>query len=204
MVRPSNPNAKPRRDGYLERRGTWGEVTVGSLIAGANRTDVWEIVDSAHPQQVQYAHTLWFKAVNRVTGEVYSVPPRFIKNPVVFLMRDDEETPPPATPAGDAEAVALLAEKLGAMVVATRDHATGEILCPDYDGHFVGPRGTDEYMYHLRVCHGMDTSGLETLPPDELVMKRAQVHEQAHNFHHPEIGKGGFPHRHGPEDHTHI
>lgn len=204
MVQKSDPEATPRRDKWLERPGTWAEVTIGSLLAGHKRTDVWEVVDSAHGQQVEYGHTLWFKMVNQTTGEIYPCPPKLLTGSVTFLMADDAEEPPPRTPASDAEKIALLVSELGASLIAERNHETGEITCPDYDGTF-GRMTEDwkygkEYLSHLEICHGMDVSGIRAIEdPLERTKEMATIHGRAHLDSYPHIGKGGFPHRHIPE-----
>jgi hypothetical protein len=207
VVKPSDPDAPARRDGYLERRGTWAEVTVGSLIAGEKRTDVWEIIDTANPPQIEYGHTLWFRARNRPTGEVKSIPPHMVKDPVTFLMKDDAEKPPPRTPPADAEQIALLVEKLGAQEIATRNNETGEVTCPSYaQGKSVGGNryGLEE-IEHLRICHGIDVSGIQAMPlGKERTIMIAQTHGHLHGPESSKIPHGGFPHRHIPEDLTFL
>jgi len=90
-------------------------------------------------------------------------------------------------------------ESLGATLLATRDETTGEIVCPDYtyeshldaEGAEVGiRRGLIE---HMRFAHGM-------VADDDLSLVDAiTLHGRAHD---PASGvtKGGFPHRHVPED----
>lgn len=207
MVAPAKEGAPPRRDGWLERKGTIGEITVGSLIAGHNRTDVWEVLDTKTPEQYEFGHTGWMLLVNRTTGEQMAVPPRNKTYECVFLMKSDEEVPPPYTPPSDfEEKVQLLRDILGAVELANIDNATGEITCPDYDGSFVtmsgekAPRGA-EFFDHLRIMHGMDTTALEVLPREEQAAAKTTAHGRAHNPEHPQIGKGGVPHRHVPERH---
>lgn len=205
MPDPSKPDAPPRRDGWLERKGTIGEITVGSLIAGHNRTDVWEVIDMRTPEQYEFGHTAWMLLKNHKTGEQMAVPPRNKTYECTFLMRSDEEVLPPHQPPSDFDdQVKLLEDVLGATLLAEIDHATGEITCPDYDGSFrtmsgeKAPRGR-EFFDHLRIMHGMDISGLEALPLEEQAAAKTTAHGRAHNPEHPHIGKGGVPHRHVPE-----
>ena len=206
MPKPSDPEAQPRRDGFLERVGTWGEVTVGSVIASSlSRTRRWEIIATANPGQIEYGHTLWFRMRDQVTGEEVSVKPRPVSIKVVFLMSSDEEVPPPVTPAHDADQIALLVEKLGAQEIATRDHETGEIHCPDYSGPGAAPGGIVAELEHLRICHGLDTSGLEAITnytdrDREVITTHGRLHGRNAATIMP--GGKGFPHRHVPEDRT--
>lgn len=203
MVKPSKEDATPRKDGWLERVGTWAEVTVGSLLAGRNRTDVWEVVETRNPEKIEFGHTGWFKMVNRVNGQVFSCEPKNRTYPVTFLMETDVEEPPPAQPHADADQIALLVRELGATEIATMNNETGEVACPDYDGTFhknTQMSQGDEYWMHLEIAHGMDTTGLRALPNEEMVVARIKAHGNAHNPLKPTTG-GGFPHRHVPERH---
>lgn len=199
MVKPSDPEATPRRDGWLERKGTWGEVTVGSLIAGRNRTDVWEVIATSTGAEIQHGYTLWFRVQNQKTGALHSLEPRDKLAPVTFLMKDDSERPPPYTPPFDSDEIALLVEKLGATPLAQRDNETGEIVCPNYDLNIIpGDRYGAQYLDHMRVCHGMDVSGLEKLTGDDRTVALTTAHSAAHKPGYKHTG--GFPHRHLPEE----
>lgn len=193
--KPVDPEAPRRRDGYLERRGTWGEVTVGSLLATSwNRTSRWRIVAVSHPPQIGALETLWMRARDEVSGQEFSIPPRRKTLPVTFLVQDPTEEPPPATPAEDAEQVALLVEKLGAQVIATRDNATGEIHCPQFEGP------ADSLLDHIRLAHGLDTSGLAALGLDDKIRQSIELHGRLHNRDAANPPSPyGFPHRHVPE-----
>lgn len=185
----TDPKPK-RRDGLVEREGVWGDVGVGSVLAGRLKSDIWEVTDVAHPQQIEPGKSLWVRMVNRKTGEEVSVPPRLLTKKVTFLLEDEGQSIPVPLPASDAEAIALVVEKLGATELATQDATTGEIWCPDPHSWF----DPEEILNHLRVAHGMDTTDLTT---PELY---SAAHGRAHAIAHPTIGKGGFPHRHVPEE----
>ena len=197
----------PRRDGLIEARGTWGEVTVGTLIASGKRTEVWEVVDTqAGAGQIEPHKTLWFKMRERATGREFAKQPTMINIPVTLLLEPGQESLPPITPASDGDALALLVEELGASLIATKDNTSGEIWCPDYDagaGSKAGDGGA-AYLMHLQVCHDIDTSALEALPWQERIVEKTRIHGRAHSAKFPHIGKGGFAHRHVPEDHSLI
>lgn len=199
---------QPRRDGWFEHRGTWEEVTVGTVIASQKRSQRWEIIEQAHGIQVEYGHTLFMRAREQTTGEEYTVSPRNKTYPVTILTQDpaDTKTAEP-TPPSDSEAIELLVRELGAVHLATRDEKTGEITCPNYAmGHSHNERttgGMADEMEHLRFAHGIDTAHLEALPFDERIREVTTLHGRAHNpKHQAEVNRGGFPHRHVPEDLT--
>jgi hypothetical protein len=204
VVKPTSEDFEPRRDGWFEHRGTWDEVTLGTVIATDRRTQRWEIVEQAHGLQVEYGHTLWMRAREQTTGEEFTVKPRLKSRPVVILTQDpaDTRTAPPTEPS-DAQAISLLIERLGATRLASRDNETGEITCPDYEAGMAHPGAEAGCMAplleHLRFAHGMDTTHLDDLPSDERVREVISVHGRAHNPKYPDVGKGGFPHRHTPE-----
>lgn len=204
-MKPTNEDFKPRRDGWFEHQATWGEVTVGTVIASQKRTERWEILAVAHGQQVEYGKTLWMRAREQVSGAEYSVNPRVKTSSVTILTQDpaDWQTADPTAPT-DTEAVQLVIAQLGAVHLATRDNVTGEIHCPDYDS---GHTHVEEYgpgvlrrceLEHLALAHGYDVSTLR----DSDIKAIVTVHGQAHDPQYPHVGKGGFPHRHVPEDLT--
>lgn len=202
-MKPTSEDFAPRRDGWFEHKGTWGEVTVGTVIASGKRTERWEIIAQSHGQQVEFGRTLWMRAREQTTGAEFSVGPRFKHNPVTILTQDPRDTETPArTEPSDSAAIMLLVERLGAAHLATRDDATGEITCPDYAAgrnHLdeVGNRALSRgEIEHLRFAHGM------SVDDDISITDLTTLHGQAHNPKWPNIGKGGFPHRHVPEDLT--
>ena len=207
-MKPTAEDFKPRRDGWFEHRGTWEEVSVGTVIASQKRTERWEIIDQAHGIQVEPCMTLWMRAREQSTGAEYTVDPRNKTNPVTILTQDpgDTKTAPP-TPPSDAEAIQLLVEQLGATHLASRDNVTGEITCPAYwSGHVhegAERGGMRAEMEHLRFAHGIDTSRYEAMPFDERIIAVTTVHGRAHNPKYAATyNHGGFPHRHVPEDLT--
>jgi hypothetical protein len=201
-MQPTGDDFKPRRDGWFEHAGTWGEVTVGTVIADVNsRTKRWEIIDVAHATgQIPPMKTLWMRAREQTSGEVFSVEPRTKTAKVIILTRDPADTTtPPVTPASDTEAIWALVEGLGAQLMASVDTATGEVTCPDYtydshlEGHGAIYRGLLE---HMRVCHDWsERAGDPSLDLAGAITLHAQMHDPT-----KAVGKGGFPHRHVPED----
>jgi len=200
-VKPTAEDFAPRRDGWFEHWGVWGEVTVGTVLADRNsRTKRWEIIAQAHGAQVEAGQTLWMRAREQTSGEEFSVQPHSKVARVRILTQSphDTQTAPPTEPS-DTEAIALVVEKLGASHLATRDSVTGEITCPDYlyQSHIPGhgdrqiQRGLIE---HLLFAHNHPVASDISL--EDLIT----VHGQAHSPKHPGVGKGGFPHRHVPED----
>lgn len=195
----------PRRDGWFEHEATWDEVRVGTVIGNAQRrSERWEIVEQAMGTPVPYLKTLWMRAREQTTGAEFTVQPRTKTAKVIILTQDPADTQAgPHVPPADADAVMLLVEELGATLLATRDETTGEIVCPDYvyDSH-LGEDGAEVgilrgLIEHMRFAHGMKADdGL-------LLVEAITLHGQAHD---PESGvtKGGFPHRHIPEDLTVI
>lgn len=200
-------DAKPRRDGLIEARATWGEITVGTLLAGpTSRTEVWEVVDTQAGEQIYDNKTLWFKIRERSSGAEHAVPPRLVTDRVTVLLESPEDRLPPKTPASDAAAMELIVTELGATLIASRDNATGEIWCPNYaSGHHATEdwhHGREELM-HLQICHGMDTSAIEKLEGDAFLREITTLHSHAHDSRKRLVlGGGGFPHRHVPEDHS--
>lgn len=167
-----------RQDGYLEREGTWAEAAVGALLASpVNPDQRWRVVAKAGREQIAH-HTTWLRLREESTGEEYSLPPQDKRLPVTLLVGD---------PAEDADKLALLTEGLGAQVIATRDHATGEIRCPSYDG----PAAAD-LIHHLKVCHWVNVAGFEAMSPSDQVRQAGEYHSQLHASGH----SGGFPHQH--------
>lgn len=202
-MKPTEDDFEPRRDCWFEHRGTWGEVVVGTVLAdpGGKRTPRWEVIALGHGQQVEYGYTLWMRIRDQVSGEEHSVKPHPKVNLVTILTQDprDTRTGEPTAP-GDADAIMLLVKELGAVHLATRDEATGEITCPDYAS---GRNHLDEIgnralhrgeVEHLRFAHGL------SVDDDISLVDLSTLHGQAHNPRHPDVGKGGFPHRHVPED----
>lgn len=201
-MNPTDDDFKPRRDGWFEHKGTWGEVTVGTVIADANsRTKRWEIIATSHGTgQIPPMKTLWMRAREQTSGEEFTSPPRTKTSKVIILTRDPADTTTPDyTPPSDTEAIWALVTELGATLMATRDEATGEITCPDYtyeshlDGDGAISRGLIE---HMRVAHKAD---VEPANLATLITKHAQMHDLANAS-----AFAGFPHRHVPEDLTLI
>lgn len=196
-MNPTSDDFAPRRDGWFEHDGVWGEVTVGTVIASGRRTERWEIVEQAMATPVPPMKTLWMRAREQTTGAEFTVEPRTKTNKVIILTQDpaDTETPPLAPPS-DADAVMLLVEELGATLLATRDETTGEITCPDYtyESHLDGDgailRGLIE---HMQIAHGMVAHA------DLSLVDAITFHARAHD-HNSGLTQGGFPHRHVPED----
>lgn len=199
-MKPTSDDARPRKDGWFQHKGTWDEVTVGTVIEGPKPADRWEVIAVSHGQQIQYGYTLWFRVREQTRGVEFTIEPKLKVNPVTILTQDprDQRTAPP-TPPEDLEAIRLVIDTLDAVHLATIDNVTGEVTCPDYiyRSHIEGygdrqkSRGLRE---HLRIAHAMEISDEAT--HDEM----HAVHSQAHNPKWPNIGKGGFPHRHVPED----
>lgn len=190
---------KPRRDGLIEAIGTWGEVTVGARLAlTPNRTDIWEVTDTKAPDQWEYGHTSWFQVVEQGTGVTRAVKPKLVNHKVKILLGSPDETLPPRQPVGDADEVyTMLTTIMGPMQeIYTQDRATGEVWCP-WD--FAGPDGE---LRHLRDGHNVDTAALEAIDAaSRRITEAYRLHGQAHNPKYA-ISKGGFPHRHIPEDHS--
>lgn len=187
---------EPRRDGWFEHEGTWGEVTVGTVIGNKQRrTQAWEVIEQSHGAgQIPFGHTLWMRAKELKTGEEFTIRPREKTVKIIILTRDpaDTRTPDPSHPS-DSDAIMLLVEQLGATVIAHRDETTGEITCPDLMSMDFGKA---EEIEHLRWAHGV------VLAPATPLVDVHVTHGQAHSTRHPNVGKGGFPHRHDNEDLT--
>lgn len=198
-MKPTDDDAQPRRDGWFEHKAQWGEVVLGTTIADvSSRTRRWDIVEVSQATHTQYGHTLWMRAREQTSGEEFTVRPRVKTSSVVILTQDPADTKAgEPSPPSSTDAIMLLVEKLGATHLASRDVKTGEVVCPDYtyDSHLPsGPahirRGLIE---HMRYCHGMK-------PADDLGLLDA-INQHAHAHHVATSGgKGGFPHRHVPED----
>jgi hypothetical protein len=193
-VKPTSDEFEPRRDGWFEHDGIWGEVTIGTVIGGRKRSQRWEIVDQQQVGQTEFGVTLWMRAREQSTGEEFTVKPRTKTSRVTILTQDPADTETPArTPASTGAAIELLVKKLGATHLATRNEVTGEITCPDYTDLY---GAENQEVEHLRFAHGLSVD--DGISAKDL----AVLHGQAHNPKWPNIGKGGFPHRHVPEDLT--
>ena len=193
-MKPTGDDFEPRRDGWFPHEGTWGEVTVGTIIGSRHyRTGAWEIIEQSHGKgQIPFGHTLWMRARELKTGEEFTIRPRLKTIEMIVLTRDPADTQtPPVTPVSDGDAIMLLVEKLGATVLAHRDETTGEITCPDLMSMDFGKA---EEIEHMRFAHGM------TVADDTSLEDVHILHGRAHNPQHRDIGKGGFPHRHDNED----
>lgn len=164
----------------------WRAVGVGSVIQDKTGAR-WKVTASALPDQFDYGMSCWFKIAPEAGGPEIAVPPRSFTSKVTLVV--DPAAPPiePSWPEGAAE-MALLVEKLGAIEIGTQDRRTGEIWCPQHIW------GVEEELLHLRVAHNLDTTGIIT--PEQV----ATIHGRAHNPKYPDLGKGGFTHRHMPED----
>lgn len=203
-MKPTSEDFKPRRDGYFEHEATWGEVTVGTLLAQRDkRTDaVWEVIATAHgAEPIPFGNTLWMRVRNVSTGVEHTMPPRSKNGTCIVLTKSplDTETAP-ATDPSDADAIMLLVEQLGATLLASRDEETGQIACPDYtyESHLENESGRPAILKglieHMRFAHAMSVD--DTLD----IASAITLHGQAHNPQWPNIGKGGFSHVHLPEE----
>ena len=166
------------------REGTWGELGVGSVMLDPDGHR-WEVVAAAVPEQYDYGRSCWLR-IRGVDGTEHAIAPRHVLRKVTIV----KDAPERAWPDGAREA-ALLVEALGAIEIGTQDKRTGEIWCP------ADAWSAEEALVHLRVAHGMDTTGIDTLE------QRITIHGQAHDINN-RLGKAGFPHRHVPEDPTFI
>jgi hypothetical protein len=186
---------QPRRDGWFEHDGTWGEVTVGTVIGTEKRSQRWEVIATAHGPQVRNGYTLFMRVREQTSGDEHTIQPRMKTARVTILTQDpgDTKTAPPTEPT-DTEAILSLIETLGAVHLATRDDETGEITCPDYAYDYTV--GMAAEIEHLRLGHGIDVSQLNGLSTDDFVRRVTELHGNAHT--HPD--GSGFPHRHVPED----
>lgn len=204
-MNPTSDEFKPRRDGWFEHKGTWDEVTVGTVIADPNsRTKRWEIIATSHGTvPIPAMKTLWMRAREQVSGEEFTSPPRTKTAKVIILTQDPADTTTPDyTPPSDTEAVWALVEGLGATLMASIDSVTREVTCPDYidDSHLSPDEHRPIYrglVEHVWVAHGV--GGAADLDLAELITAHAKMHHTD-----DPSGKGGFPHRHVPEDLTLI
>lgn len=198
-MKPTADDFEPRRDGWFEHKGTWEEVVVGTVMADPNfRSKRWEVIDIAMTTQVEYGKTLWMRVREQVSGAEATISPRQKVTRVTILTQSplDTKTGDPTWPS-DSDAIMLVVKELGAEILATRNEITGEITCPDYtykshlQGEFKISRGLVE---HMRIAHQMSVD-------DQISLESViTLHGQAHHPSWPNIGKGGFPHRHVPED----
>lgn len=198
-MKATSDDFKPRRDGWYEHKGVWDEVTVGTVLASQKRTERWEVIATAMAVPVQYGRTLWFRVREQTTGEIHAIEPKVKTAPCTILTQDPRDTrTPPRQPPENLEAVELVIRELGATLLASRDHTTGDIVCPDYcvdPGHIEGYAGrTRGLIEHMRFAHQMSVD--DGMKHEEVVT----LHGHAHGPRWPNIGKGGFPHRHVPED----
>jgi hypothetical protein len=201
-MKPTGDDFQPRRDGLFEHNGEWGEVTIGTLIGHREkRSAVYEVIDIAQATHARYGFTNWIRIRDRASGEEFSLEPRPRSQGTLILTSDPSDTRcDGSNHPTDAEAIMLLVRELGAETMASHDAATGEVVCPDYlsRSHIPGygerqiSRGLIE---HLRFAHGHVIADEDTD-----IATLTVVHGQAHDPRWPNIGKGGFPHRHVPEE----
>lgn len=207
-MKPTSDDFEPRKDGWMEHKGTWGEVTVGTVLADPQgyRSKAWEVTATAHPadgKQIEFGRTLWMRVREVTSGQEATLPPKMKTDGVVILTKDPRDTTTPdPTPASDSDVLALLVEKLGATFLATRDNVTGEITCPDYASghtHPGGQRGDmrDE-LEHLAFAHGVDIKPFQEMHWEKRIVEVTSYHGRLHMNKEP--SPGGFPHRHVPED----
>lgn len=201
-MKPTNDDAQNRRDGWFEHRGVWGEVVVGTVLANyQRRSERWEVIATSHGEQVDYGNTLWFRIREQTTGVEHSVSPKMKKLPVTILTQNPADTyAGDPTPPSDSESIMLLVRELGAEVLATRDERTGEVTCPMYWAGHNHPGEREPGHSHRGEIEHMKFAHDLVVDPDIAVMDLANLHAQAHDARWPNIGKGGFPHRHVPED----
>jgi hypothetical protein len=162
----------------------WGELGIGHVILKDGRK--WTVVDAAAPAQYEYGRSNWLK-LRAPNGEEHAIEPKSVRKQVDVLIDPEADPIPPVSHVHGSVEAALLVEQLGAIELATQDSATGEVWCPWSVSGSVD-------LVHLQVAHNIDTTGIETLE------QRNDVHGQAHDPRYPLIGKGGFTHRHVPED----
>lgn len=201
-MKPTDDEATPRRDGWFEHDGRWGEVTVGTVIANSQRrTERWEVIEQAMSTPVPFLSTLWMRVREMTTGQMFTVPPRNVTTKVIILTEDPADTTtPPRTPPSDVDAIMLVIEQLGATLLASRDETTGEIVCPDYiyDTHLPTEFSLDilpGLIEHLQIAHGVEAdAGLS-------LVEAITLHGRAHDLS-TGVTQGGFAHRHVPEDIT--
>lgn len=202
-MKPTGDDFAPRRDGWYEHAGTWDEVTVGTIIADhQSRTRRWEIIGTSHgTAPIPPMKTLWMRAREMTSGAEFTVEPRTKTAKVIILTQDPADTQTPDyTPPSDTEAVWELVRGLGATLMASVDSATGEVTCPDYinDSHLDIDHAPIHrgLLEHMRVAHDW-SERIGEGPLD--YADSITLHAQMHDLNNPE-GKGGFPHRHVPED----
>lgn len=183
-------------------RTTAGRVTIGTLIRGRKNTksDVWEVVDmAAGPVPTESHHTAYWRVRHITTGEEATIPPKPLNGVVHVMVPEGETEPPPGSrKVSDGEQIMLLVEQLGAQEIATYDHLSGEVTCPNY--HILSADGEEARLLgeHMRIAHQMDLSQIEA--GTSLI----DLHDRAHDPRYPSVGKGGFAHRHVPEDRSFI
>lgn len=193
--------------------GRAGQARIGHFIQGNRRTldDIWELVEMKNPAQIEYGNTLWWLVANTTTGDTVPVPPKLVTARVRFMLTPEEHAAaeetrhPPHLPQQwpvDSEEILELVATLGATEIGTRDHATGEITCPNYAVQPWHQSQTQaDAIHHLRIAHGIDVSGIEAL--DDWEAKMVATHKTHGQLHGPEslrLAHAGFPHRHVPED----
>ena len=208
-MKPTPDDVRPRRDGWFEHAATWGEVTVGTILAdpAGGRTLVYEVIEARQGDPIEHNATLWHLVREVNSGEQFPIPPRFKDSPVVILTDSPAtEEPMPYVLPADAEAVRLLVAELGATHLAAYDAATGETTCPNYDAGHVHEGGVRRdsaaLLEHMRFAHGIDTTELEALEGHDRTVAVTTLHGRAHDQRfRADINRGGFPHRHVPEHH---
>jgi hypothetical protein len=196
--------------GLLPVKGTFNQVRIGSLIQGyrATNDDVWEIIDMRHPAQFDHGSTPWFRARQVGTESEVSIPPKPGTYTCTFMVAEDSvdpdvekpkldpETVGDPSPLSDGPEIALLVEKLGATLIASRDNATGVWHCPPYEQ---SPGGRVEYVSHIEIAHGISLEAADTS-----IEALTTLHGRAHadSYDKPSVMTGGFPHVHDYQDST--
>lgn len=192
-----NPSEKLHKKTDLwEHRAQWGEVVVGAIVIGADGKP-YRIIDTRHGEGIPSGFTLWFRAEPVAGGDPVVVPPKPREMPVTVLDPDPGAKKVGVyTPPSDSEAVMTLVEGLGAAWMATHDSVSGEVTCPEYNlGYHAAPGGHlfgKELRQHLEFAHGVDQETIDKLPGEDAFT----FHSHCHN----DLVKGGFPHRHIPDE----
>lgn len=147
------------------RPGTWGEVAVDSYIRDGEGT-VWRVcaIDDQGYMRCKNRQAEWL-----------TISPKPADAPVTLMVIDDE-----------ADVIALLRDKLGAEVIATRDNTDGAPWrCrpwPEKSGGSLEP-----WKNHLSLAHDFSYLG-------DVKTYKALI--EAHNEAHTSANARGVPHIH--------
>lgn len=154
---------------------TWGDIAVDSHIVDKTGKP-WRIA-AIDDGDTEPGMTGYFRMVDS-TNTWVTVTPKPLSTPVTLALPESPDEP----------LIALLRDKLGAVVLGSKDVGADDVICPDWVRLRAIGVPLDEFRTHLNFAHGMYANDIKTF-------KRL---EEAHAAAHGEgyTARTGQPHIH--------